>query len=192
LKLDLIIKAQCSDPTFTARHDRYAGINAWYGHAGGMGTKPVQQSTVATFQVAPGDWSFSPPCRMVKNLKYQFKVANVFQGGTYDKIYFALGKGKKITLGSSVSAGFTKEDVINLKDVFGKDTVDIGDLKKVTLGDDLGSSIFSGDGWTFQGKRSLLVTNFLTTGLPVPSHTLRPHVLGNLCRFAKEGANEEI
>jgi hypothetical protein len=135
--------------------NKYVGINAWYGHPGGWLTAPFEEKTVATFQIAPKDWSFSPPCSVIRELRYNFKVANVNGGGTYDKIYFTLGEGKQIVLGSSVSAGFAKEDAVNLKETFGKDTVDIRDLKRVALGDNLGSSLFSGDTWTFQGTHSL-------------------------------------
>ncbi|KAM4063849.1 protein-tyrosine phosphatase [Hirsutella rhossiliensis] len=114
---DIKIRAQCSDPSFKTRNDKFIGVNA---------------------------------C-VIKDLRYDFKVANVIGGGTYDKIHLTLGEGKQIELGSNVAAGYTKEDAINLKEAFGKDTVDVRDIKKVALADDLGSSLISGDAWTFQG-----------------------------------------
>lgn len=113
---------------------------------------------MASFPIALGDWSFAPPCSVIRDLNYDFKVANSQGAGTFDKLSFTLGKGKEIFLGESVSAGFTKAEAIDLKKTYDKDTVDIRDLKDLAIGDAVTGNILSGDAWTFQGMFLLLST----------------------------------
>ncbi|KJZ75267.1 hypothetical protein HIM_05461 [Hirsutella minnesotensis 3608] len=148
---DIKVRAECSDPSFQARNNKFVGVNAWYGHPGGWLAQPFQEKTVATFQFTPADWTFAPPCTVIKDVRYNFKVGNTFGGGTYDKVRLTLGEGKPILLGENFAAGYTKEDAINLGEVFGKDTVDIRDLKKMALSDEVGGVILGSDAWTFQG-----------------------------------------
>ncbi|KAK2591516.1 hypothetical protein QQS21_010791 [Conoideocrella luteorostrata] len=154
---DVTIRAQCSDPAFKAQDNKYVGINKSYHHPGKESFiwdffGEYKQKTVGTLKISPSDWSFTPPCTVIKDLKYHFKIASALGGGTFDKIFFTLGEGKQIPLGSNVKDGFSKEDSINLKEIFGKDTIDILDLKKIAVGDDLADSfLLKGDKWNFQG-----------------------------------------
>ncbi|OAA44742.1 protein-tyrosine phosphatase [Metarhizium rileyi] len=145
------LRAQCADPDFATNDDKLVGINAWYGHPGGWFLEPLKEKTVATFPITAKDWSFAPPCVNIGSLSYDFRIGDTSGGGTWDTLTLSLGGGKKIPLGASVAAGFAKSDEINLRETFGKDVIDVRDLKEVTIGDDLGSSILSGDWWTFQG-----------------------------------------
>ncbi|PMB64673.1 hypothetical protein BM221_009513 [Beauveria bassiana] len=139
------------DPDFKAKDDKLVGLNAWYGHPGGWKagiaykTKPV-----ATFPIVPGDWAFSPPCAMIKDLTYQFKLGNVYSGGTWDELSFTIGESKEIPLGVSPALGYTKDGTIDLKEVFGKDQIDIRSLKEVRILDQFGKD-GAGDAWSFSG-----------------------------------------
>lgn len=91
----------------------------------------------------------TPPCATIKDLKYEFKLGDNWGGGTSDSLSFTLGAGKKIALGENLDREFTKADTMNLQGTFGQEQVDIRDLKKVSVIDDLGSG--SGDKWMFKG-----------------------------------------
>ncbi|EJP68034.1 protein-tyrosine phosphatase [Beauveria bassiana ARSEF 2860] len=148
---DVQIRAECADPDFKAKDDKLVGLNAWYGHPGGWQegnaykTKPV-----ATFSIVPGDWAFSPPCAIIKDLTYQFKLSNVYSGGTWDELSFTIGESKEIPLGVSPALGYTKDGTIDLKEVFGKDQIDIRSLKEVRILDQFGKD-GAGDAWSFSG-----------------------------------------
>ncbi|KAM3512760.1 hypothetical protein MY11210_003634 [Beauveria gryllotalpidicola] len=148
---DVQIRAECADPDFKAKDDKLVGLNAWYGHPGGwLGESAYKTKTVATFPIVPGDWAFSPPCAIIKDLTYQFKLSNVYYGGTWDELSFTIGESKDISLGESLDLGSTKDGTVNLKEVFGKDQIDIRSLKEVRITDKFGKN-GAGDGWSFEG-----------------------------------------
>ncbi|OAA42462.1 protein-tyrosine phosphatase [Beauveria brongniartii RCEF 3172] len=148
---DVQIRAECADPDFKAKDDKLVGLNAWYGHPGGwFGEEAYQTKTVATFHIVPGDWAFSPPCAIIKDLTYQFKLGNDYYGGTWDELSFTVGESKDISLGESPDRGYTKDGTINLKEVFGKDQIDIRSLKEVRITDKFGKN-GAGDAWSFEG-----------------------------------------
>ncbi|KAM3508970.1 hypothetical protein MY10362_000855 [Beauveria mimosiformis] len=145
---------ECADPDFKAKDDKLVGLNAWYGHPGGwQGMEAYNTKTVATFPIVPGDWAFSPPCAIIKDLTYQFKLSNVYYGGTWDELSFTIGESKDISLGESPDLGYTKDGTIDLKEVFGKDQIDIRSLKEVRITDKFGKN-GAGDGWSFEGMHS--------------------------------------
>ncbi|KAM3483117.1 hypothetical protein MY8738_003432 [Beauveria namnaoensis] len=146
---DIQIRADCADPGFEAHDNKLVGLNAWYGHPGGWFTQKLATKTVATFRVVPGDWGFSPPCAMIKELAYAFDLSDKFYGGTNDALSFTIGEGKEIPLGASVSRGFHTDGKINLKEIFGKDEVDIRDLKELKIFDNYSGG--NGDQWAYQG-----------------------------------------
>lgn len=147
---DIQIRADCADPGFAAKDDSLVGLNAWYGHPGGWFWAKTEKKTVATFPIVPGDWAFAPPCAIIKELSYDFKLAEWYGGGTYDALAFSISDGKTIDLGESVDYTFHKDGKIDLKAIFGKDQVDIRDLKELHLLDNHGSN-GAGDPWAFQG-----------------------------------------
>ncbi|KHN97402.1 protein-tyrosine phosphatase [Metarhizium album ARSEF 1941] len=153
---DIIIRAECSDPTFKAENNKYVGINTAYQHPGRESlfdfTGPYTKKTVGTLKIRPSDWSFNPPCTVIKDLTYHFMLADELGGGTYDSIYFTLGQGKKVALGSDLGRGFSKKDAINLQAIFGSKTLDLRDLGSVTLWDDSSEiPFFNSDEWYFKG-----------------------------------------
>ncbi|OAA76559.1 protein-tyrosine phosphatase [Akanthomyces lecanii RCEF 1005] len=150
---DIQIRADCADPDFEAKDDKLVGLNAWYGHPGGWFTAKLETKTVATFPIVPGDWAFSPPCATIKELAYEFRVTNRYWGGTWDALAFTLGESKNIDLGENVDPGCITTGTINLKDAFGKDDVDIRDLKVLNMIDNYGSSGGNGDAWAFEGMQ---------------------------------------
>ncbi|KAM3509277.1 hypothetical protein MY10362_000717 [Beauveria mimosiformis] len=143
---DIQIRADCADPGFEAKDNKLVGLNAWYGHPGGWFTQKLATKTVAKFRVVPGDWAFSPPCAMIKELAYVFDLSDKLFGGTDDALSFTIGEGQKIPLGADVDKGFHTDGKINLKEIFGKDEVDIRDLKELKIFDNS-----SGDKWAYQG-----------------------------------------
>ncbi|KAM3441002.1 hypothetical protein MY4824_001786 [Beauveria thailandica] len=146
---DLQIRADCATPGFAAKDNKNVGLNAWYGHPGGWFREKLATKTVATFPIVPGDWAFSPPCSLIKELAYQFDLANWYWAGTFDALSFAIGEGKEIDLGENVDPDFHKAEKINLKDIFGKSEIDISDLKELKLFDNYGGG--NGDQWAFEG-----------------------------------------
>lgn len=154
--LDISIQAECADPNFQAHDNRYIAINKEYNHPGKDSIWDwhgrFDTKTVGTLNLSPSDWSFTPPCLAIKNLEYHFKVGDSSFGGTYDKVYFALGEGKRVDLATGLDKNDHKEGTIDLKAVFNKNTVDIRDLKKLTIGDELaGPALLNGDEWNFRG-----------------------------------------
>lgn len=149
---DIRIRAQCAGPGFESKNDKYVGISEWYGHNGGSAIwqEPYAKKAVEILPVRPGDWAFAPPCNIIKDLSYEFKLANGWGDGTGDKLTLMLGKGK-IDIGNSFDAGFTKKDNIDLKKTFNEDTIDIRDLKTVAIGDDNSKSSVFDKAWTLQG-----------------------------------------
>ncbi|KJZ78431.1 hypothetical protein HIM_02469 [Hirsutella minnesotensis 3608] len=97
------------------------------------------------------------PCTKIKDLSYEFKLADNSWAGTWDAVSLQFGNGKMITIGEDISRGFTKTDAVNLEDVFGSKTIDIQKISEVSLFDSHGSGnwftrkFFKGDGWLFQG-----------------------------------------
>ncbi|KHN96399.1 uncharacterized protein MAM_05688 [Metarhizium album ARSEF 1941] len=148
---DITLRAQCADPAFQAQNNKYLGLNSLYRHPGGWSFSRLKKKTVGTLHISTADWSFVPPCSIIKSLSYDFRIANVWGGGTNDDIYLTLGSGKQIFLASDPGAGFHKNGEINLKDTFGNDTINIRDFGRVALEDKEGEAWFSGDKWTFEG-----------------------------------------
>ncbi|KHN98696.1 uncharacterized protein MAM_03158 [Metarhizium album ARSEF 1941] len=154
---DIKIRAQCSDPAFKAQNNKYIGINAPYKHPGresalGDLLGEYHKKTVGRLSISPKDWTFTPPCSAIKDLKYHFKLQDVTGAGTYDSISFTLGASKRIPLGSNLDSGFSKDDVIGLKEMFGKDSLKIQDLTNVTIYDDVADAIvLKADEWNFEG-----------------------------------------
>ncbi|KAK8142352.1 hypothetical protein G3M48_008895 [Beauveria asiatica] len=146
---DIQIRADCADPDFEAKDNKLVGLNAWYGHPGGWFTQKLATKTVAKFRVVPGDWAFSPPCAMIKELAYVFDLSDKYFGGTNDALSFTIIEGKEIPLGASVRRGFHTDGKINPKEIFGKDEVDIRDLKELKIFDNYSGG--NGDQWAYQG-----------------------------------------
>lgn len=107
---------------------------------------------MATFQVVPGDWSFAPPCNIIKDLSYEFTLGGTWLNGdgTGDTLTLVLGEGR-VNLGNNFDAGSSKKDNIDLKAAFNKDTVDIRDLKTVSIDDDDSTAGTLDNAWKFQG-----------------------------------------
>ncbi|KAH0598398.1 hypothetical protein MHUMG1_03696 [Metarhizium humberi] len=157
---DIRLRAKCADPGFEARNDQYVGINAWYGRPqkgwwifGNFYPSNFDRQTVATFQVVPGDWSFAPPCNIIKDLSYEFTLGGTWLNGdgTGDTLTLVLGEGK-VNLGNNFDAGSSKKDNIDLKAAFNKDTVDIRDLKTVSIDDDDSTAGTLDNAWKFQDE----------------------------------------
>ncbi|KID81039.1 protein-tyrosine phosphatase [Metarhizium guizhouense ARSEF 977] len=148
---DIRIRAQCADPGFEAKNDKYVGISQWYRHNGGgaIWQEPFTKKAVATLPIHPGDWTFAPPCNIIKDLSYEFTLANGWGDGTGDKLTLILGEGI-IFLGNSFKAGSTIKDKIDIKKTFNKDTIDIRDLKTVAIGDDNSGAGLFDKSWTLQ------------------------------------------
>ncbi|KAK8932698.1 hypothetical protein H634G_07022 [Metarhizium anisopliae BRIP 53293] len=156
---DIRLRAKCADPGFEARNDQHVGINAWYGRPqkgwwifGNLYPSNFDRQTVATFQVVPGDWSFAPPCNIIKDLSYEFTLGGTWLNGdgTGDTLTLVLGEGR-VNLGNNFDAGSSKKDNIDLKAAFNKDTVDIRDLKTVSIDDDDSTAGTLDNAWKFQG-----------------------------------------
>ncbi|OAA60746.1 protein-tyrosine phosphatase [Cordyceps fumosorosea ARSEF 2679] len=135
---DIQLRAECADPTFKAREDKYVGLNAWYGHPGGW-NYGLEKVAVAGFPVVPSDWAFSPPCAVIEELSYEFKLDNWYSGGTWDALSFTIGASKKIDLGEQLSYGTTKARTMDLKDAFGSAEVDIRNLTNIRIYDEYGT-----------------------------------------------------
>lgn len=145
------IRPDCADPGFEAKDDKLVGLNAWYGHAGSWFTAKLEIKTVATFPIVPENWAFSPPCATIKELSYEFRVTNNYWGGTWDALAFTLGESSKIDLGEDVDQGCITAGTVNLKDAFGRDEVDVRDVKVLSMLANYGSSGGNGDAWAFEG-----------------------------------------
>ncbi|KHN94414.1 uncharacterized protein MAM_07730 [Metarhizium album ARSEF 1941] len=192
---DISIRAQCSDPAYTAFNNRYIGLNKDLKHTSDKTfLGDFKKSTVGVLEIRPGDWSFTTPCH-VRQLRYDFRVSSGFGSGTWDSIYFTLGHSERqIALGKSVEAGFSSNGVVNLRRVFGTDSVDIRDLDKIAIGDTVGTSVLShvldGDAWSFQGitltatcaenQRRLKLTKFESVNSVVQNQDDKPVWAGDV------------
>ena len=180
---------RCVDPGFKV--DNLITLNAWYKHPGGVFSAPHHKEQVDSISITPTDWKMTPPCAIIRDLKYEFKVGNNWGGGTSDSLSISLGAGQKVAIGKNVDGGFTKTHTVHLKSTFGRDQVDIRDLKKVNVIDQLGSG--KGDEWMFESMCFVLAT--LTAGccgLKTTCLCFRYHVHGHLCRRAKEDEDGKV
>ncbi|PHH63860.1 hypothetical protein CDD81_5417 [Ophiocordyceps australis] len=143
---DIKLRAKCVEDGFKVNDDRFVALNAWYGHSkNGFFLSPFNTETVASLDIAPGDWHMTPPCSKIKSLDYKFSLGNGWVAGTSDSISFALGVSKRIVIGNNFYRETTTPGSVNLREAFGSNHVDIRNVNKLEMFD-AGS-----DKWQFQG-----------------------------------------
>ncbi|KAK2609001.1 hypothetical protein QQS21_002481 [Conoideocrella luteorostrata] len=150
---DLSLHASCAEPDFKATDGKYISLNTWYQHPDSSWVIPFKghsEQAVTELKVEAKDWAMEPICAEIKELTYRFKIESGINAGANDRLSFKLGDGKPVPLGENLDAGFEKSDKIDLKDIFGKDRIDVRNLTKVEILDEKGSKWIR-DEWDFEG-----------------------------------------
>ncbi|KYK59042.1 hypothetical protein DCS_00169 [Drechmeria coniospora] len=156
----VMLRAKCSETGYEAYEDGFVTLDSWFQHTDSWIFGGFSTETVASWQIAPGDWKVTP-CETIDKLEYEFKLVDGLFAGTSDSISFTIGEeqGKKIKIGGNVNPGFSRTDTVNLTHVFGSDTVNTHRLNKIRLLDDYG--VGEGDKWHFQGlEQQMHMTKF--------------------------------
>ncbi|ODA76044.1 hypothetical protein RJ55_08326 [Drechmeria coniospora] len=150
----ITLRAQCITPGFEVRSD-ILFTNTWYQHPGGWGRAPFRWADVGTIPVNRTDWVMTP-CGTIDTLEYEFKIANEILAGTGDALFFTFQKGNaknktKVALGEgeSLDAGYVQRGTVNLKDMFGTQTVDIRRMEEISILEEYRH--YRRDQWRFQG-----------------------------------------
>ncbi|KAM3513760.1 hypothetical protein MY11210_002573 [Beauveria gryllotalpidicola] len=112
----------------------------------------------AKARAAPTHWEWTSHsqqrlCSRLDKLSLEFKLANNYGSGTYDKIKLGFEdagqKAHVITEGPS--PGYEVAQDIDIQDVFGLDTVALAQIKRLSLLDELTSWTSGGDPWEIIG-----------------------------------------
>ncbi|KJZ75481.1 hypothetical protein HIM_05177 [Hirsutella minnesotensis 3608] len=91
---DIQLRPQGASPGLKVSNDKYVSLNTWYGHSNSWSLPLTSdKETVATLDIAPGDWRMDPPCAVVKDLVYEFKLADQNWAGTSNAMFFSLDSG---------------------------------------------------------------------------------------------------
>ncbi|KAH0594588.1 hypothetical protein MHUMG1_07422 [Metarhizium humberi] len=149
---DVTLHAKCAEPGLEVADEKYISLNAWYQHpdASWLPFTGHSKQIVAKLGVSRADWTMKPPCVEVKDITYWFQLGDKWLGGADGILSFKLGDGKRITIGENLDAGFFKSGTMDLKDIYGRDTMDLRDIKKLQIFDNVG---YKGktDEWFLQG-----------------------------------------
>ncbi|KAM3562975.1 hypothetical protein MY1884_001520 [Beauveria asiatica] len=109
-------------------------------------------------RAAPTRWEWTSQsqkqlCSRLDKLSLEFKLANYYGSGTYDKIKLGFeDAGQKAhVITERPSAGYETSQEINIQDVFGLDTVALAQIKRLRLLDELTDRTSGGDAWDIIG-----------------------------------------
>ncbi|KAK2600120.1 hypothetical protein QQS21_005135 [Conoideocrella luteorostrata] len=147
------LHAKCVKPGFEISDNRLISLNAWFQHpdASWVPFTSSDKKIVRKLKIAPTDWDVSPLCVFIKNLKYSFKLGDDWFSGADGPLSFKIGESKQIIIGKDLPTESSRSAYIDLKKVFGKDIVDIRDIKSLELFDQARSKKAKRDEWLLQG-----------------------------------------
>lgn len=154
---DISLHAKCADAGFEASDNNYVSINAKYqlpDHNPLIWGSGHYKQVVATLPISARQWAIRPPCAVIKDLHYWFKIGSgffEFGDGADGKLSFQLGDGKPVRVGEDLDAGWSTVGRVNLKKVYGKEHIDIRDIKKLELLDEPSDAKGKQDEWKLQG-----------------------------------------